>query len=963
MKKFCLLIFSLFFLKNFVIAQLPDVKWKRQLGGSYFNGVNTRYLIITDVARANNGSYIVVGYDKLYGYSDSVDAMVWCLSVNGNLMWQKKLGGSKSDVFYSVSKSADGNFVCVGSSNSINGNVVGNSNSKDAWLLKIDRFGNIIWSKSFGVNNAAEEGKLSAPTSDTGTVFVFNKQLTKIDKNGNVIWSNLPYEYNHNIKNIEEDKATLNLKVTEDSLTGLAQYRYFSNGWYNIFNGATGSLISSKIISSGTYKQFENVNNYVLLDQIDCPDCWLSSNANCGNINNQGYNPPYKSYAVSTSNTSYPLFEQHCIYGCGTPNLGPMILPQMPTSYENYPPSIISINDSTIILATDRSYPTVCSPTYDSTIHNFEAYKVLYNNGNVKYIPFTWTDYNYNLQYYNATRNFIGFNASTVSSSNEYNINHITGLVYNDADGNGHYDQGEKLFKHFKLKATNDTTQNTSYSSVDDTGRYVIETPETGKFTTTITNFSKQYWTFTPNSDTSVFTAEGRTDTINFKVEPIPNKTDLHINLWESWNVPRPGNYVSYGITLKNQGTTTPTGEVRLVKDSKQGFVSATPNYTSIHGDTLIWKYYGFDLDSIGFINVTLRIDTASIHLGQVISMYATATSTTTDETPYDNVSALHQTIRLSFDPNDKTENHNGTITTNEIAGNESLLYTIRFQNTGNDTAFIVDVKDKIDSKLDMSSFEMVVASHSYKLTITEGNKLEWKFDNILLVDSNHNEPASHGYIVYRIKPKSSLVHNDTIKNSADIYFDFNQPVKTNTEKIVVINTTLPKLLKEFAGELNTNKTVSLHWQMLNEYGVSKYVVEKSTDNKTYTTIATVPASKASVYKGFDEHPAKGINYYRLNIIEVNGKESYSNIVAIKLNDKSSITVYPNPATNQLTISRSVATVTNNINQVDVFDAMGKRVATLQLTSLQQTFDISGWAKGLYILSFGNGDKVKVIKE
>ena len=58
---------------------------------------------------------------------------------------------------------------------------------------------------------------------------------------------------------------------------------------------------------------------------------------------------------------------------------------------------------------------------------------------------------------------------------------------------------------------------------------------------------------------------------------------------------------------------------------------------------------------------------------------------------------------------------------------------------------------------------------------------MQFQFDNILRADSNINEPASHGFIRYRIKPKSTLVVGDSIINYAAIYFDFNAPVITNT--------------------------------------------------------------------------------------------------------------------------------------------------------------------------------------
>jgi hypothetical protein len=54
-------------------------------------------------------------------------------------------------------------------------------------------------------------------------------------------------------------------------------------------------------------------------------------------------------------------------------------------------------------------------------------------------------------------------------------------------------------------------------------------------------------------------------------------------------------------------------------------------------------------------------------------------------------------------------------------------------------------------------------------------------FDNIHLPDSTINEPASHGYVRYRAKPKTTLTAGNKIENNAAIYFDFNQPVLTDT--------------------------------------------------------------------------------------------------------------------------------------------------------------------------------------
>ena len=79
-----------------------------------------------------------------------------------------------------------------------------------------------------------------------------------------------------------------------------------------------------------------------------------------------------------------------------------------------------------------------------------------------------------------------------------------------------------------------------------------------------------------------------------------------------------------------------------------------------------------------------------------------------------------------------------------------------------------------------METLEMLSASHPYNLTISGANILEWRFDNILLPDSNRNEPGSHGFVRYRVKPKNNLTAGSEIRNKAAIYFDFNDAVITN---------------------------------------------------------------------------------------------------------------------------------------------------------------------------------------
>ena len=137
----------------------------------------------------------------------------------------------------------------------------------------------------------------------------------------------------------------------------------------------------------------------------------------------------------------------------------------------------------------------------------------------------------------------------------------------------------------------------------------------------------------------------------------------------------------------------------------------------------------------------------------------------------------LCQTIRCSFDPNEKVVNP----PEDKIAPLDSwLLYTIAFQNTGNDTAYDISIKDTLDPFLDLNTLKVLDSSDPYISSI-DNSIATFSFNNIFLPDSNIDEPGSHGYITYLIKPLPGIINGTQVKNTAYIYFDANSPVETNT--------------------------------------------------------------------------------------------------------------------------------------------------------------------------------------
>lgn len=155
------------------------------------------------------------------------------------------------------------------------------------------------------------------------------------------------------------------------------------------------------------------------------------------------------------------------------------------------------------------------------------------------------------------------------------------------------------------------------------------------------------------------------------------------------------------------------------------------------------------------------------------------------DANPFVSIHCLPSTN--SYDPNDKLVFPAGIGDQHFVEANTDLEYMIRFQNTGTAPAIKVVILDTLSQSLDFSTIQSGAASHDYTFErIDEGKVLRFTFDQIMLPDSNANEPASHGFVKYRIKQKADLPIGTRIDNRAGIYFDFNDPIITNTAFVTI---------------------------------------------------------------------------------------------------------------------------------------------------------------------------------
>jgi uncharacterized repeat protein (TIGR01451 family) len=215
-------------------------------------------------------------------------------------------------------------------------------------------------------------------------------------------------------------------------------------------------------------------------------------------------------------------------------------------------------------------------------------------------------------------------------------------------------------------------------------------------------------------------------------------------------------------------------------------FVSVSPTPTSMVGNTITWDFPAFGSFGAASMHATLNVPVPT-PLGTVLSSTFTASNTLTETTLANNTAVETRTVTGSYDPNVKEVRTSSQQSTTQyfVDVDQYLDYTIHFQNTGTDTAFTVVVTDTLDAALDMASFQQGASSHTCTVDFLTDRVVRWTFPNILLVDSTTNEPASHGLTRFRIRLHEPVVPGVILANAADIFFDFNPPIRTPDAVVV----------------------------------------------------------------------------------------------------------------------------------------------------------------------------------
>lgn len=169
-------------MSNLAFAAAQEIEWEKSYGGSGRDWAR-------DIQQTNDGGYIVAGSSNskdgdVTGNHGKYDFWIVKLNPEGNIVWQKSLGGSNNDCAYSVQQTTDGGYIVAGVSDSNDGDVGQNRGRSDGWVVKLDGNGEIKWQKTYG-GSALDWISDIRQTEDGGYIFTGSSHSDDGDASGN----------------------------------------------------------------------------------------------------------------------------------------------------------------------------------------------------------------------------------------------------------------------------------------------------------------------------------------------------------------------------------------------------------------------------------------------------------------------------------------------------------------------------------------------------------------------------------------------------------------------------------------------------------------------------------------------------------------------------------------------------------------------------------------------------------
>jgi len=336
------------------------------------------------------------------------------------------------------------------------------------------------------------------------------------------------------------------------------------------------------------------------------------------------------------------------------------------------------------------------------------------------------------------------------------------GNVYIDSNNNAAHDLGETVVNNAIV------TTSIGVTNTDSLGNYNILTSIAND---TLKSICPLGYNSNPNYRVTSSSINNGYDFGFHAPTPICNYS---VDVQSNWF--RPGFSSNIYVNIQSLGTVYNNDTLELLLDTILTPLSFTITPDIVKNNTYKWHIPAMSLYQYYPIGITAQTSVSAIQ-GNPISVIATVKTGSIDFDNSDNVDSLITIIVGSFDPNEKICSQGNFYNLNN---KKPLEYTIHFQNEGTAPTEFVKILDTLSNKLDWSTFKFLNSSSAVNYTINK-NVVSFYFNPLHLQPKSVNELESQGFVTYSISPKSTIKLNDTIANTAYIYFDYNPAIVTNT--------------------------------------------------------------------------------------------------------------------------------------------------------------------------------------
>jgi uncharacterized repeat protein (TIGR01451 family) len=361
----------------------------------------------------------------------------------------------------------------------------------------------------------------------------------------------------------------------------------------------------------------------------------------------------------------------------------------------------------------------------------------------------------------------------------------IVGIIYNDKNSNCLMDADDQVLTNVHLKLY-DTINNLLAQTYSFSNGIYYFPNSAGTYNVKLDTAGMPYTVrcASPGIDSMVTLANPLASDVNFNIACKPG-FDIGVQAVSFRGHVFPGVQHRLGIVAGDMSkwynlncAAGISGQIQVTVNGPVTFksIAAGARTPSVSGNIFTYNISNFGIvnmqQDFGLIFTT---DTTA-QMGDIICVSVVVTSSAGDYNSSNNNYQFCYNVRNSHDPNMKE-----VYPIDVPPGYQDwLTYTVHFQNTGTAPAMNIRLADTLDSKLDLETFQVINYSH-YNTISLHDKILTVHFPNIQLPDSTSNLEGSQGFVQYRIKPKANLPLGTQIKNTANIYFDYNPAIVTNT--------------------------------------------------------------------------------------------------------------------------------------------------------------------------------------